>query len=81
MPQWPFPNCNYDTGSVSDDLATVMLRIHADGAHSAPQHKPAKVESVRRPTVVSGGTSEEWSYFLTRWEDYNFSLFFFFFNS
>ncbi|MEL6805700.1 MAG: hypothetical protein AAFO91_18165, partial [Bacteroidota bacterium] len=70
MPQCPFPNCDYDTGSASDDLATVMLRIHADGAHSAPQHKPAKVESVRRPTVVSGGTSEEWSYFLTRWEDY-----------
>ena len=30
----------------------------------------AKVERVRRPTVSAAGSSEEWSYFLTHWQDY-----------
>ena len=66
----PYPDCAYRTANVSDELAAVMLRIHAEGAHLATQQKPAKVETVRRPVIVSGGTSEEWSYFLTRWDDY-----------
>ena len=28
------------------------------------------MEKVRRPTITSAGTSEEWSYFITRWQDY-----------
>ncbi|MEL6802297.1 MAG: reverse transcriptase domain-containing protein, partial [Bacteroidota bacterium] len=66
----PYPDCAYTTDDVTDQLAAVMLRIHADGAHSAPQQEAARVEKVRRPVIVSGGTSEEWSYFLTRWNDY-----------
>ena len=29
-----------------------------------------KAEKVRRPTTSSAGTSEDWSYFLSRWADY-----------
>ena len=28
------------------------------------------VEKVRRPTILSAESSEEWSYLLTRWKDY-----------
>ena len=28
------------------------------------------MDRIRRPTVSSAGSSEEWSYFLTRWQDY-----------
>jgi hypothetical protein len=28
------------------------------------------VEKVKRPTISSAGTSEDWSYFLSRWKDY-----------
>jgi hypothetical protein len=68
----PYPNCGFKTKDISDELAAVMLKIHADGMHTANQQKPTKtkVESVRRPIIASGGTSEEWSYFLTRWSDY-----------
>jgi hypothetical protein len=66
----PYPDCNFTTIDVTDDLAAVMLKIHADGAHSSSKGKPAKVETVRRPTVSAAGTSEEWSCFLTRWEEY-----------
>ena len=31
---------------------------------------PARMEKVRRPTISSAGSHEEWSYFLTRWGDY-----------
>ena len=71
MPQHecPFPDCAYITNDISDELAAVMLRIHAE-VHLSSQQKAAKVENVRRPVVISGGTSEEWSYFVTRWTDY-----------
>ena len=72
MPQvkCPFPGCTYSTDDISDELAATLFKIHAQGAHGASSHRPAKVESVRRPNITTGGTSEDWSYFLTRWNDY-----------
>ena len=72
MPQHkcPFPNCEYSTDDVTDELASILFKIHAEGAHSSSSQRPAKVENVRRPIITTGGTSEEWSYFLTRWSDY-----------
>ena len=68
----PFSDCTFSTKDVSDELAAVTLRIHADDKHSYHRlsHKPAKVESVRRPVISAGGTTEEWAYFQTRWADY-----------
>ena len=70
--QCPFPNCTYATNDITDELAAVMLKIHAEGTHlaSASSQKPARVESVRRPVISAGGTNEEWAYFQTRWDDY-----------
>ena len=72
MPQHkcPYPNCNYITDDVTDELATVLFKLHADGTHRAPQQRPVKAESVKRPTVALSGTSEEWAYFSTRWNEY-----------
>ena len=30
---------------------------------------PAKAEKMKRPTVLSAGTSQVWTYFLSRWKD------------
>ena len=30
----------------------------------------ARVKKVKRPSISSAGTSEDWTYFLSRWEDY-----------
>ena len=62
MPEYdcPYIACSYQTSDVTDALA-------------ATRHQPgpaAKIERVRRPTVSHAGTSEDWSYFLTRWADY-----------
>ena len=35
-----------------------------------PQTPSAKVERVKRPVISSAGTSEDWNYFLSRWNDY-----------
>ena len=57
----PFTDCTFTTKDVTDELAAVTLRIHADDKHSFRRvsQNPAKVESVRRPVISAGGTSEE----------------------
>ena len=51
-----------------------MLSVHTTGTHTASPASAApaaaKVAKVRRPTVSAAGSSEEWSYFLIRWQDY-----------
>ena len=73
----PFPECTYETEEVKDELAAVLLSVHSAGTHTAqagaaaPIVAPnAKLEKVRRPTISAAGSSEDWSYFLTRWEVY-----------
>ena len=70
----PFPGCTYETDEVTDELAAVLLSVHSSGAHTA-QGAPnvtlnTKLERVRCPTISAAGSSEDWSYFLTRWSDY-----------
>ena len=77
----PYPDCTYSTEDVSDALASTSLDIHALGTHQrAPQPPPAtvpasvptqsRVEKVKRPSITTGGTGEDWKYFLARWEEY-----------
>eukprot|EP00794_Sanderia_malayensis_P002520 gene2520-2913_t len=66
----PFPACAYETTDVTDELAAVLLTVHSKRLHwtlpaQAIQNSAARVEKVRRPTITSAGTSEEWSYFIT----------------
>ena len=78
MPKYrcPYPECKNETEDVKDELAAVLLTVHSNGTHvqtsgqPATQATTAKVEKVRRPTISSAGSGEEWSYFLTRWKDY-----------
>ena len=52
------------------DPAIVAALITAHGATHAPGHA-AKVEKVKRPTIVTAaGSSEEWAYFESRWSEY-----------
>ena len=56
-------------------LAAALISVHSAGTHtaaalSAGGNVAAKVEKVRHPTISTAGSSEDWSYFLTRWQDY-----------
>ena len=66
----PFPQCTYETDNVEDSLAAVLISVHSNGTHTTTTQATAKAEKVKRPSLSLAGSSEEWSYFLTRWKDY-----------
>lgn len=77
MPKYKclFLECTYETADVEDALAAVLISVHSNGTHvAAPTHSQhtnaAKIERVKRPMISAAGSSEEWTYFLTRWQEY-----------
>ena len=66
----PLLDCTFETDDVQDSLAAVLISVHSTGTHTAAApstsgNAAAKVEKVRRPTISTAGSSEDWSYFLT----------------
>ena len=60
----PYPECEYETEDVKDELADVLLTVHSNGTHVQTTSQPAtqataKVEKVRRPTISSAGSSQK----------------------
>ena len=72
----PYPDCGYQTQEGTEALAVVLLQMHANAAHPVPSSTgtttaaSVKADKVSRPKVSIGGSSEDWSYFCTRWQDY-----------
>ncbi len=67
----PIDGCEYATPDVEAILAAALLTTHASIHNAgATNTATAKVENVKRPTISSAGTSEDWSYFTSRWNDY-----------
>ena len=62
----PVPNCQYQTEDVETSLVVALLNLHAS-THTSQSSPTAPVEKVKRPTVKSAGTSEDWTYFISRW--------------
>ena len=60
----PVPDCTYATPANTDAIVVAaLLNTHAT-THS--RDTSAKVEKVKRPTISTAGSSEEWAYFKTR---------------
>ena len=67
----PVAGCAYQTGDLDSIVVAQLLAMHNGSAHAqTTQTPPMKVENVKRPTITSGGSNEEWEYFITRWNDY-----------
>lgn len=64
----PVTGCEFTTDDLDAAIVVQLLQMHSTAEHSTSQ--TVKVEKVKRPTVSSGGSGEEWSYFLTRWKEY-----------
>ena len=62
----PFPDCNYKTDDLDAVIVAALLTAHS---HTHSQ-APASVKKIKRPTIAGGGTSSDWAYFETRWNDY-----------
>ncbi len=65
----PFPDCVYATpADMNPAVAAAVLSAHAIIHSQTPRAKPVPV---RRPEISAGGTTEGWTYFLTRWRAYS----------
>ena len=71
MPAVPCPieGCEYTTGDFDAAIVAALLTTHSSVHTNAPV-TTAKIEKVKRPTISACGTSEEWTYFQSRWTEY-----------
>ena len=65
----PFPDCAYTTADLDPAIVAALITAHS-AVHTLAPAKTARVEKVKRPTVTAAGSSEDWAYFLSRWNDY-----------
>ncbi|XP_062586740.1 uncharacterized protein LOC134248350 [Saccostrea cucullata] len=65
----PIPDCEYETADLEAAIVASLLTVHST-IHSSLNAPTAKIEKVKRPSISAAGTSEEWSYFMSRWSDY-----------
>lgn len=70
----PAPGCTVTFNTDLDPQAlTALIQLHARTAHppaAAAEPTHPKAEKVHRPTITTQGTTEDWSYFLSRWQEY-----------
>ena len=66
------PECKYLTVDTTIAEALTLLQMHEKAKHEqqAIASSVVKADKVRRPTITGGGSSEDWQYFITRWEEY-----------
>ena len=62
----PFPNCDYTTADLDAQIVAALLTTHSL-THS--QNKPS-TDKFKRPSIRAAGTSEDWEYFISRWDDF-----------
>ena len=69
--QCPIEGCEYATPDVEPVIAAALITTHAT-SHQTPSGptQTARVEKVKRPSVSSAGTTKDWQYFKSRWDDY-----------
>ena len=69
--QCPIEGCEYATPDVDPVIADALITTHAT-SHQTPSGptQTARVEKVKRPSVSLAGTTEDWQYFKSRWNDY-----------
>ena len=67
----PIPGCEYATPDVDPIIVAALITAHAT-THATPSTSgpAARVDKVKRPTISLAGTTEDWKYFLSRWDDY-----------
>ena len=69
----PIDGCDYETPDVDPIVAAALITTDATVHQAGPAPTaatPSRAEKVKRPSISSAGTTEEWQYFLLRWSDY-----------
>ena len=65
----PVNGCDYVTPALGQTAAAAVLSAHCIN-HTQNVKPASKPEQAKRPIISQGGTSEDWSYFLDRWNSY-----------
>ena len=67
----PIDGCDYETQDVDPVITAALITAHAT-SHQTPSQprQTALVEKVKRPSISSASTTEDWLYFKSRWTDY-----------
>ena len=65
----PFTGCEFITDDLDAAIVAALITAHSM-THAPGPITAAKVERVKRPVISAAGTSEEWTYFVSRWTDY-----------
>ena len=72
--QCPISDCSFEVGNdVPDDCKATMLKLHLvehQKQLNSPSTSIAKPEQLKRPSITVGSSTEDWNYFLSRWETY-----------
>ena len=64
----PLENCDYETPELSDTIVAALITAHST-IHNQGNNK-SQAEKIKRPTISNGVSNEEWTYFLSRWDNY-----------
>ncbi|ELU06621.1 hypothetical protein CAPTEDRAFT_189256 [Capitella teleta] len=62
----PIPACDYKTPKLDAQIVAALLTTHAL-THN--QSKPS-TDKFKRPSISAAGTSEDWEYFVSHWDDF-----------
>ena len=66
----PVEGCDFITDDLDAAIVAALITAHSSAVHIPGHATAAKVEKVKRPSISAAGTSEDWSYFESRWADY-----------
>ena len=65
----PIEGCTYATGDIEAAQAIALFTVHGY-SHAPGACQQAKPDKLSRPKVSKESTSEDWEYFITRWDAY-----------
>ena len=65
----PIEGCTYATGDIEAAQTIALFTVHGY-SHAPGACQQAKPDKLSRPNVSKESTSEDWEYFITRWDAY-----------
>ena len=65
----PIEGCTYATGDIETAQSIALFTVHGY-SHAPGACQQAKPDKLSRPKVSKESTSEDWEYFITRWDAY-----------
>ena len=66
----PIDRCDYETPDVDPVIAAALITAHETSHQTPSQPRQTALVEVKRPSISSAGTTEDWLYFKSRWADY-----------